>query len=129
MTIGQMIEQVDTLRPNAWAEAVKRKWLSDCEQMIINEVILTHEGNESDRERAALFDGYNMLTSEDTLLIIQSPHDDVYRWYLEMQVALANNEHDAFTDAVTMYNQCYQTLRAQYNEMYMPVANARRFKI
>jgi len=43
MTVAELIQKYNTERQNSLSDQTKMQWLHRCEQMVINDVILTHE--------------------------------------------------------------------------------------
>ena len=91
MTIAEIIEYVDNVKPNAFEEEDKLGWLNELEKTIQTDVwdetsdIVTHES-----------------TDEDTLLGAQ--WDQVYYSYLEARIALACGEFNEYANLMQTYN-------------------------
>ena len=43
MRLIEILNRIDSLKQNQLEDAVKRSWLSDMEEQIVNEVVKTHE--------------------------------------------------------------------------------------
>ena len=87
MKIGEMLALVDEMKPNSVDRARKIGWLSDVDRRVFADIISRHEKDES---APGAFEGYTEETDENTILLIQEPHSEIYRWFLEMQIDLAN---------------------------------------
>ena len=99
-------------------------WLSFIEQIIINEVLKTHEGYDG---RYDDFEGY----SEDKLsvtLVVPSPYDQLYLEYLKMQIDKANGEMARYNNSVTSYNAHMTEYRKHYNKTHMPIDSTNKRK-
>ncbi len=117
MTIKECIDIVDNLRPNQYTIKDKVMWLTFIEEIIINDVLKTHEGYDG---RYDLFDGY----SEDKLtitLIVPSPYDRLYTAYLQMKIDLENGETARYNNSAALYNAYMTEYRKYYNKTHMPL--------
>ena len=115
MTIIEVINQIDALKPNTYSQEDKIKWLSTLDGIIKREIIDTHEGGES-----VTFEGYNEETALDTVLLVAAPYDDIYVKWLEAQIDYANKEYGKYANSKIMYNNAYATFYSWYNRNYMP---------
>lgn len=115
MTLIEVINELDAIKPNTYTQDEKIKWLSELDGMIKSLVIDTHEGNED-----ITFDGYTPDTSLDTKLIIDSPYDELYIRWLESKVDYANAEYVKYNNSITRYNDLYQAFCNDYNRKHMP---------
>ena len=124
MTIKDCIDLVDNSKPNQYTIKEKVMWLSFIEEIIINEVLKTHEGYDG---RYDLFEGY----SEDKLsvtLIVPSPYDRVYIEYLKMKIDEANGETARYNNSAAMYNAHMDKYKKWYNKLHMPLDASNRRK-
>ena len=117
MTIKDCIDIVDNIKPNQYTIKDKVMWISFIEEIIINEVIKTHEGYDG---RYDAFEGY----SEDKLsvpLIVQSPYDRLYTAYLKMKIDGENGETARYNNSAALYNTYMSEYRKHYNKTHMPL--------
>ena len=117
MTIKDCIDMVDAIKPNQYTIKDKVSWLSFIDEIIINEVLKTHEGYDG---RYDNFEGY----SEDKLsqaLIVPSPYDRVYTAYLKMKIDQENGEVARYNNSATLYNSYMAEFRKHYNKTHMPI--------
>ena len=122
MTIKDCIDIVDNLKPNQYTIKEKVMWLSFIEEIIINEVLKTHEGYDG---RYDLFEGY----SEDKLsvsLVVPSPYDRLYTEYLKMMIDKENGEVARYNNSMVSYNTYMTEFRKYYNKTHMPLSPSRR---
>ena len=120
MTIKDCIDKVDNIKPNQYTIKDKVMWLSFIEEIIINEVLKTHEGYDG---RYDDFDGY----SEDKLsvtLIVPSPYDRLYEEYLKMMIDKENGETARYNNSRVSYNTYMSEYRKYYNKTHMPLDDA-----
>ena len=52
---------------------------------------------------------YNHETSTDTVLLVESPYDELYPLYLAAKIDLVNQEFDLYNNNMQLYNNAYQT--------------------
>lgn len=117
MTIKDCIDIVDNLKPNQYTIKDKVMWLSFIEEIIINEVLKTHEGYDG---RYDNFEGY----SEEKLsvtLIVPSPYDRLYTAYLKMKIDEENGETARYNNSMVLYNAYMMEYRKYYNKTHMPL--------
>ena len=117
MTIKDCIDIVDNIKPNQYTIRDKVMWLSFIEEIIINEVLKTHEGYDG---RYDDFEGY----SEDNLsvtLIVRSPYDRLYTAYLKMKIDQENGETARYNNSMVLYNTYMTEYRKYYNKTHMPI--------
>lgn len=114
MTIADLIEMVDNLKPNQIELRTKEEWLKNIEGQLWDEIILTHEDIPE-----TVFD-VKTATGE-TELTAQTPYSDLYRYYLEAQIDLANGEMTRYNNAMMLFNGSWMAYRNYYNRLHMPI--------
>lgn len=122
MTIIEAINRIDLLKPNNYTQADKIAWLSTLDGIIKKEIIDTHEGAES-----VIFNGYDVDTSLDTVMLVPAPYDDVYLKWLEAQIDYTNGETSRYQNSMIMYNTAYSAFERYYNRTHMPIAKSFKF--
>jgi hypothetical protein len=115
MKIGEAISRIDTLKPNTIPKSEKIKWLSTLDSMVTTEIIQTHEGGEN-----TVFIGYDESTFEGTELLIPSPYDDAYLYWLESKIDYWNGESNKYNNSTSMFNAVYLSYAKRYNKKHMP---------
>ena len=121
MTILEVINRVDSTKPNSYTQIEKVDWLSTIDGIVKSEIIDTHEDGES-----IVFEGYDTETSLDTVLLIPAPYDDIYIRWLEAQIDYANGEYNKYSNSMTMFNEAYSAFERYYNREHMP--KGKKFK-
>ena len=122
MTIKECIDNVDNIKPNQYLIRDKVQWLSFIDEIIINDVLKTHEGYDG---RYDDFAGY----SEAKLtvpLIVPSPYDRLYVAYLKMKIDGENGETARYNNSASMFNTYMMEYRKYYNKTHMPLTNKPR---
>lgn len=117
MTIQSAINHINAVKPNAYSQDEKVKWLSSLDGVIKAEIIDTHEGAESVSFRE--YDETTPLTQE---LLVPHPYDDVYIRWLEAQIDYASGEYGRYNNSITMYNTAYTAFEKYYNRTNKPIS-------
>lgn len=118
MTIKECIDIVDNAKPNQYGTKEKVMWLSFIDEIIINDVLKTHEGYDG---RYDEFSGY----SEDKIsvsLIVPSPYDRLYTAYLKMRIDGENGETARYNNSAALFNSYMAEYRKHYNKTHMPLS-------
>lgn len=124
MTIKEAISAADALKPNQYDAAQKRAWLSELDGRIHRELILTHAHDAAQEE----FSGYGEDADEDTALLVPYPFAaDVYGWYLQSMIDLANGESGKYNQSAAQYNSAYSGYSNWYHRVAAPLPEASRF--
>lgn len=124
MTIHEILSQCDELTPNGYSDQQKMMWLAAIEEQIYREIVMTHEDSESVT--------YSPITGDsdpDTALIVPSAYSDVYRFYLEGQISLSNNERGRYENAMTAFREALGNFHNYYNRHHMALPVARVIKV
>ena len=122
MTIIEAINLIDLLKPNAFSQPEKLRWLSLLDGKVKEEIIDTHEGGKD-----IPFKAYNEETPLDTELLIPYPHDEVYTKWLEAQIDYADNEYGRYNNSMSMFNAEYSAYERWYNRNFIPKGNKIKF--
>ena len=125
MTIKDCIDIVDKQKPNQYTIKEKVMWLSFIDEIIINEVLKTHEGYDG---RYDAFEGY----TDDKLsvgLIVPSPYDRLYTAFLKMKIDGENGEAARYNSSSALYNSYMTEYRKHYNKTHMPLSVTSRRQI
>ena len=116
MTIGEAMALVDRLTANQSSGADKLAWLSGLDASLYLSVWKTHRMPEDGG-----FAGYGPETPPDTGLLAPPPFDEIYRWYLEMQIHGANGETARYNAAAEKYNAALIAYMDWVNRRYAPL--------
>lgn len=113
MTVGQAITYLDGVKPNAFSQAVKLRWLSALEGRVANEVFLMAPEEVEENYQ---------YTSDDLSkdLLVGFPYDDLYTWWLQAQVDLANGEYDRAQNTMAVFNSFWTQFVCWFAQRYEP---------
>ena len=120
MTIAEALNLVDELKPNNVDRERKIGWLSDLDMRVFGDVFVRHEQDEKNPEA---FSGYTAETDDNTELLIREPHCEVYRWFLEMQIDLANMELAKYNNSMALFLSAWKDFAGMYHRTHMPLCN------
>jgi len=113
LTAVQVLHQVDTLLPNQYDTARKRRWLTQAEGFVIREILHRCAGTEDIPVPHTLPD--------EAELLVPSPYDELYRHYVESQIHYANGEMDRCNNAAAQWNNGLLTYRDFYFRTHRPI--------
>jgi hypothetical protein len=114
MTVGEIIAEVDDLKPNTFDVAMKIRWLSQLDGKVYNDVICTHEADEKTK-----YHGHEEVSEE---LLVRDPYTDIYRYYLYAMMDYSNEETERYQNSMLMFNNAYQAFCNYYNRTHKPKA-------
>ena len=128
MKIKECFDMIDMLKPNAYDESLKYKWLNTVEKDIFDNIILLAKPpkkppmpeGEMDNKKKMVFEPYVEGIDEEKELIAYSPFDMLYVYYICAQIDYWNNEITSYSNSMAMYNERYQSFAAEYRRRFMP---------
>ena len=103
MTIMDVINRIDNLKPNRYELPEKIMWLNTLDERIMKEIIAKYEGSDG-----VVYNGYTVDTMLTTELLAHAPHDEEY-----------NN-------SIEMFNTAYTAFANYYHRTHMP--KGKKFK-
>ena len=112
MTVSEAISFTDAVKPNAFTQAEKIRWLNSLEGRVAADVFLL-----SPADIAQL-----TLTSSSTSweLLVKPPHDDIYVAWLKAQIDLNNGEYSKYQNTMQEFNALYNNFVAWFASLYEP---------
>lgn len=110
MRVKEALEFIDSVKPNAYTDDQKLRWLNDCEGMVQTQVLLF-----ASPEMIA----YSLPEDENTEMLVSKPHDKLYLSYLYAMIDFANGEYNKYSNSMQMFN-------AEFSEFMRWFANAYR---
>lgn len=118
MKIREAIQRVDAGKHNAVPEQEKVAWLSALDGLVKRLVLDTHLGE-------VPFDGYDMDTDRETVLLVGVPFDGVYLRWLEAQIDRENGEWEAYNASITLFNAEFAAFENDYHRNHAPRSGGR----
>lgn len=116
LTIENCIKAVDEIKPNAFSNETKTEWLNEVEGMVQTEIFLFQP---VDLVR------YSYESDKNTEMLVDPPHDKLYRSFLEARIDYANGEYEKYTNTMQMFNADYGEFLRWFALYYEP-ADAHR---
>lgn len=120
LTAMEVLQQVDALLPNQYAQEEKLRWLAQAEGFAAEEVLRRCEGG-----AVAVPETY---TGGETLLV-PPPYDELYRHYLERCIHYANGETELCNNASAAWNSAFLTFRDFWFRTHTPRREARALRL
>ena len=117
MTVKEAIAFVDDIKPNAFTNLAKTRWLSEAEGMVQTEVLMIAPAD---------IQTYTWTKDQDTELIVAPPHDKLYTSYLAAMIDYANGEYDRYQNAMQLFNAHFGEFMAWFADTYRPADDWRR---
>ena len=122
MKVIEAINRLDALKFNTYTQEDKVEWLSRLDSMVKKQIIDNYEGAET-----VNFQGYTADTPMDTVLLVPSPHDEMYLRWMEAQIDYHNGEYDKYNNAIILFKAAFEDYAAYYTQTHRPVSRGRRF--
>ena len=129
MTITELFSSVQALKPHSYTSAELLVWLNRIETRVYDELIKTHiqqdgtmihEGVPSTPIALLPFAGFTAQTDTDTTLVVPLPFDDLYLYYLMIQIDHHNQEYDKGNNSTLLFNAAYQDFANFMNRTFLP---------
>lgn len=121
ITIDEIIELVDTVKPNTRTDEEKIKWLNEIDSLIKRDIIDTHEDYEN-----YPFEEYTPNTPLDTALLIPAELGrDIYRYYIEYQIDIINREYNKYNAAAALYQSALEELELYWHNHHVPLKSSK----
>lgn len=117
-TIETVIARVDELKPNAFSEAQKLRWLALLDGKIAADVMLMDISELQQLE-------YQYPADMDTELLVSFPHDDMYDYWLAAKIDEANGEINKYMNSMEAFNAVYNNFVLWFVSTYEPAQGHR----
>ncbi len=105
MTLGEIIQRVDALKPNAYPAVSKVLWISELEGMIQSQILLLS---------AADTVTYDVTTPLDTKTVLDADAVGLYTAYLVAMIDLYNGEFDRYNNTISLFNTRFGDYMRRY---------------
>ena len=111
MTIDKCIKAVDEIKPNAFSNETKTEWLNEVEGMVQTEIFLFHPVD---------LVQYSYESDKNTEMLVDPPHDKLYRSFLEAKIDYANGEYEKYQNSMQMFNSFWGEFLRWFALVYRP---------
>lgn len=114
-TMNTVVEYVDAVKPNAYSNDDKYRWINTLEGLVSREVL-----NDDAPE-------YNLPGDAEIPLLVESPYDDIYHLYVSAMIDFYNREYNDYNNTIIMFQERLDQYKNWYirNSSYVP-CNFRR---
>lgn len=111
MKLKEVLEFADGVKPNAFTEEQKTRWVTDCEGMVQTQVFLL-----APEEIVS----YAWHQDRETELLVSPPHDRLYLSYLYAMIDFANGEYGKYQNSMQMFNAEFSEFMRWFAGAYRP---------
>lgn len=113
MKISEAIAAADAVKPNAFEEETKFRWLNELEGALALQVFLMAPA-EAEQLR------YSYPEDLDTVMLVDPPYDQIYPLYLQAKIDAANGEYNQYANTMSIYNAAYAEFVGWFCQLYDP---------
>lgn len=110
-TLQEVLDYADTLKPNKFSTAMKAMWLNEVEGMVQTEVFCW-----APEEIVS----YDPETDGAVELLVQPPHDKIYRSYLVAMIDFANGEYNRYQTTKEFFDEQFGQFQRWFADTYRP---------
>lgn len=114
MTVKEVLDTVDSLRPNEIGKADKLGWLTDIESRIYEDIYLTHEHN-----GISFTDTEKIGTDDSTVLFVKRPFSEIYILFLCSLIDFYHAEYERYANDEALYETLYDEFCRYRNARHM----------
>ena len=125
MTLQEALDIADEMKPNMMRRDTKIKHLTDIEQLIHGELVMTHEHTEEQEEKPV----YTEETDPGTELIVPDPYSRLYWLWLMSRIDIQNQEDQRFNIDQAHFDNAYQEMSDWWTRHHMPIQKTREFRL
>lgn len=97
MNINQIIDTIETVKPNSYSSGFIRKLVEECDKKIYFEFLSEHLTEEEKQPN-------RYPLGDDDELLLPDYYEIVYTSYVMAQIDYYNGEYDRYNNEMTMYN-------------------------
>lgn len=102
MTMNEVIEYVDRVKPNVYADDDKYRWMNTLDGIVAREV------HQEDMK------AYTIPNDADKPLLVPHPYDDIYALYVSAMIDFHNREYEEYNNTVLLFKERYEQYKAWY---------------
>ena len=115
-TMNSVIEYVDGVKPNAYTDDDKYKWINNLEGIVSLQVM------EMDEPVV-----YELPRDADKELLVKAPFDEIYGLYVSAMIDYHNREYNNYNNAAMMFQERLDQYKTWYIRNHASV-KARNFR-
>lgn len=107
MTVKEAMKRADALRMNTVSDEQKAAWVSDLDGQLA--------------EMFGIEPPVNNWPEEDRVLLMPSPHEEIYQLYLICKIDYYNQEMNLYANDMAIYNAALAEAQAWYRRHHRPI--------
>ena len=107
MKVGQVISDVDELKPNQYSDNTKIQWINDIEKKVYREIIANREGYSGEEPEYSIED-------YEKIMLVPDGYAVLYSYYLMAMIDYHNAEINRYNNSMIMFNQAYSDFAGYY---------------
>ena len=108
MTVKEAVKRADALRMNTVSEEQKAAWVCDLDGQLAEMFGVEPPAN---------------TWPEDRVLLMPSPHEEIYQLYLICKIDYYNQEMKLYANDLAIYNTALAEAQAWYRRMHRPASS------
>ena len=105
MTIRELIDYVDEVRPNSFGDKTKIVWINEIEGAVQTEIMGIYPSDVAQ---------YEVGEDDDALLLVKAPHAKLYAWYLIAMMDLVSLGDAAYKNSYRIFNTFWEEYARWY---------------
>lgn len=114
MNLGEMIAQIDKIRPSHYDKDDLTGWISEVDQRVVDEVLNKAVGF------YLVFDPYLYDQDSERTLLIPNQFKEVYETYVYAKIDFSNAEIDRYNMDAAMAASAWNTFAAWFRRTHLP---------
>ena len=123
MNIQEVLDLADSMKPNMMLPQIKLAYLTEIDGMIYEELVMKHAHTEEEEARPH----YDSDTDPGTELIVPSPYDMLYVYWLMSKIDMQNQEDGRYNVDRAHFENAYDTMSDWWTRNHMPMQTTREF--
>ena len=125
MNIQAAMDLADQMKPNMMLRTVKLAALTEIDGIIWEELVMRHAHTAEEETKPA----YDDNTDAGTELIMPSPYDMLYVYWLMSKIDLLNMEMDKYNNDRALFENTYAEASDWWTRHRMPNQETREFRL
>ncbi len=121
LTVEEVLEATDSLKPNSFCRGEKIAWLSSLDGQLYNELVPTHKG------LWEAFSPYGIGDGARRLFVPQPYGRELYLAWLESRMDHYNGDTVRYNNAMDRFALAYRDFTRWFNRTYSPVDHRRKY--
>ncbi len=121
MTLEEVLEAIDSLKPNSYGRGEKVAWLSSLDGQLYRELVPIHEG------QCEAFSPYGLGDGGRKLFVPEPYGRELYLAYLENRMDHYNGDTVRYNNSLDRLALLYRDFSRWYNRTHRPLGGKRKY--